>query len=392
MVMSGTRQAGMPDSGYPTQPSTDNVIMQVDNELIQAMDLTVPLLTQLGGLNQFTVYARKHYWTEDDLWRRRITSWSSIADSSVTALTITSQAHRYPIGTILRVEDELMRVTAIPDANTLTVTRGYAGSTPAAHTDTTKVITVSGSSMHEGDNWVYRPTPQISMPYNYVQMDHTALRETWARRDMQYYGRTGAQEMADNVASTLAQKIVAIEGSLISGQRFAGESAEPATAGGVEYFVTSANGAYVSNKSTAALQLSDIYTMIHTIVDKVGVENVGRTIIVDRWGKEKISSFFAGSRRLTSEDRVGQSIIDVLRTEWGDFKIFMHYSLPAGNLYLLNENNIKVGTFGSMGNPHVGEVLQTEGPFKGMYYYSDITFKVKNVPTMGRIYGYSQSS
>ncbi len=392
MVMNPTRMIGVDTNGYPTQPDADNIIRSVDNELIQAMDLSVPLLTLFGGLDGFTVNAVKHAWVEDDLWRRRITTWSALT-SSATNLTITAQAHRYPVGTIFSLEDELMRLTAHVDVDNVTVVRGYAGTSAAAHSDTTKVITIAGSSMNESDNWVYRPTPVVTLPYNYSQMDHTALRQSWRRKDVNLYGINGSEEMSKNVADTLAQKTVMVEGALVRGQRYVGGGPQtPATSGGLEYFVTSANGAYVLNKSGASLTLADIYTAIDSRVSLVGVENVPRTIIVDRWGKEKISSFFAGSRRMTSDDRVGQSIIDTLRTEWGDFKIVMHYALPPGNLYMVNDQYVKVGHLGQVGLLHMGEVPQNDGPFTGMYVYMDFTFRIKNIPTAIRIHNYSITS
>jgi hypothetical protein len=392
MVLTDTRLLGVDTNGYPAQPDADAIIRSVDNELMQAMDLTVPLLTLVGGLSGFMVNAVRHSWVEDDLWRRRITTWTSIATDSEATLTITAQARRYPPGTILNLESELMRVTSTVSADVVGVTRGYAGTTPAAHTNTTIPIIVAGASMHESDNWTYRPTPVVTLPFNFCQLDHIAIRNSWRRQEAGLYGITGASDLDKNTADTLAQKLVAIEGGLVNGERFVGTSAEPATAGGLRFYITGTNGASVTDKSGAALQLADIYTMIHNIVNVVGMENVGRTIVVDRWGKEKISSFFAGSRRLGNSERVGGSVIDTLTTEWGDFQILMHYSLPPGNLYLLNTQFIAVGHFGQTGLLHVGEVPQNEGPFSGRYVYSDWSTRVKNIATMGRIHNYSVTS
>lgn len=392
MVMDSTRLIGVDTGGYPSQPDASAIIRQVDNELMQAMDLSVPLLTMLGGLSGFTVNNVKHEWVEDDLWRRRITSHSALTSGTADeSLTITAQAHRYPIGTIIEFESELVRVKAIVDANTVTVDRAYAGTTAAAHAANVGGV-VAGSSMAENDNWVYRPTPVVSLPYNYCQMDHTALRNSWRRQQVRLYGRDGAQELDELTAQTLAQKTVAIEGALVRGQRYVGASGAPATAGGMKYYITSANGADVTDKLGAALTLANLYSMIHNIVNVVGLENVGRTIITGRWGKEKISSFFAGSVRTTRQDKIGGTVIDMLDTEWGEFKVLMHYSLDTNDLYLINENFIKVGHLGSVGLLHVGETMETAGPFSGRYVYSDFTFKIKNIPTMGRIHNFSSTT
>jgi flagellin len=52
-------------------------------------------------------------------------------DNSATALTVTDGT-KFSVGDVIQIEDELMEVTA-KATNNLTVTRGYAGTTAAAH-------------------------------------------------------------------------------------------------------------------------------------------------------------------------------------------------------------------------------------------------------------------
>lgn len=390
-IMEGTRQIGTDTGGYPSQPDADAIIRSVDNELIQAMDLSVPLLTLVGGLSGGgEVNSFKYEWVNDDNWRRRLSSHGGLAATDTTAFTITGQAHRYPIGTLFLIESELVRIIAIVDANTVTVARAQQGTTAAIHASTV-TVRVAGSSMHEGDNWIYRPTPTVTLPYNYCQMDHTALRNTWRRQSINLYGVTGAQEMSKLVTDTLAQKTVAIEGSLMDGQRFVGSGSQPAAAGGIKYYATSANGADVTAKTGASIQWADFYNLIDRLSNNVGEENVsGGIFAVDPWTREKIRTFFAGQIRTDQSVRVGGSVIDELIIQGLSFKIvtIRSWTGTAECIYF-HPNNVKVVHLGSTGLLHVGEVMQNDGPFSGMYVYSDHGFKIKNIPTMGRIHGHS---
>jgi flagellin len=62
-------------------------------------------------------------------------------DASSTALAV-SDGTKFSVGDVIQIEDELMQVTAKPGTNSgndLTVTRGYAGTTAAAHDGSTSI-------------------------------------------------------------------------------------------------------------------------------------------------------------------------------------------------------------------------------------------------------------
>lgn len=390
MVMTDTRLIGVDSGGFPTQPDSDNIVRSVDGELIEAMDLTTPLINMFGGLSGFQVNSVKYFWPKGDNWSRRPTH-GGLAATDTTTWVLTAQAHRYPIGNVFKLESELIRIIAIQDANNVTVTRGYAGTTPAIHASTVEALYV-GSSMHESDNWVYRPTPVTTLPYNYLQMTHVALRNSWRRQHINLYGVNGSEELDKYTADTLAQYIVGIEGGFITSERFAGSVDEPATSGGLMYYCTSANGSQVTDKGGAAFQPSDITSQIDTIAKTWGIENVPKTVIMDSWAKQKVSAYYAGSKRLTQGERVGGTVIDMLSTEWGDIKLLMHNSLPYGNTFLVPDGEAQIGHLEGVGLLHVGETQETQGPFSGRYIYGDFGYRFRNMVKFGRIHNYSLTS
>lgn len=79
-------------------------------------------------------------------------------DSSVTSIAVNDAASLSAAGVFrIRVEDEIMKVTAI-SGNTLTVVRGQEGTTAASHADLTpvyQVLTKEGLDAWLGDNLTY---------------------------------------------------------------------------------------------------------------------------------------------------------------------------------------------------------------------------------------------
>lgn len=97
------RVGGVP-GGYPAEiDATIKVRFVDDSEIINLSDLSTDFLKLIGGVSQFTFDNEKHEWPEHDIWARRLASHGTLDGTSGTDnLTITGQAHRYPIGTPMR--------------------------------------------------------------------------------------------------------------------------------------------------------------------------------------------------------------------------------------------------------------------------------------------------
>jgi hypothetical protein len=91
-------------------------------------------------------------------WWGYHTDWSNafktvenitLADDTTTSITVASNANdNYKFPQYVRCEDELMLVTAIADATTLTVERGVRGTTAAAHTTKPLQTFIIENSLH----------------------------------------------------------------------------------------------------------------------------------------------------------------------------------------------------------------------------------------------------
>lgn len=112
----------------------------------------------------------KYNWDETALPVRRETV--TFADAIGTVATV-ADSKAYPVGTILNCENEAMRVTAQATATTLTVVRGYGGTTAAAHAAKPMLnLGVAGPENSVGPVAVSTTAGRL---FNYVQMFEQAV-------------------------------------------------------------------------------------------------------------------------------------------------------------------------------------------------------------------------
>jgi hypothetical protein len=71
-------------------------------------------------------------------------------DNTSATVTETATAHGFTVGQVLGVESEFVQVTAVPSADTFTVSRGFAGSTIASHADGSAINTKDTPALTAG--------------------------------------------------------------------------------------------------------------------------------------------------------------------------------------------------------------------------------------------------
>lgn len=387
------RLAGIP-SGYPAEIDASVKVRWVDNLLINMSEQSTDLLKALGGPSQFTFTNPKVEWPEDDQWGRRPTH-GGLASGTTVLWTVTGQAHRYPIGTIfLHVLDgELARVDAIVDANTLHLTRDYNSALSETSWASTDEVLVAGHVMSEDDNWTYRPSGIITLPFNYAWVTQSAVQVSWRRASTAFYGLVGT-DLDYQAAGATAFHFVAMEEQLVKGARYVGADAlHPASAGGIDYFVTSANGAYVSDlgSNTVAFTRRDIYDLLQDRWYNVGPENMARMVVGSVWAQLKFDSWFTNNSPVpVGATTAGTAIRNVI-TPFGTISIMMHTAVAKEDMYFLNKNNIKMGNFAGLGRPHLLALPSPSatGPRFQRAFYGDLSIMVKGVQGMGRINGFA---
>src|SRR3990167_9087935 len=296
----------MPESGAPSEIDATVKIRLVDDLLNNMADREADLLKYLGGFSNFMFNNSKIEWVEDDVWNRRpkLGAGTLMAGGTGTGTLVLAAGtnHRYPIGTILFnvTKGEHVRIEAHDSGGAnVTVRRDIAAAVDEATTSwlsTDEVIT-AGFAMNETDAWTARPTAIFNLPLNLAQIASVAADVTYRRQETALYGLRGTD--LDKVsADTVAEQFVYLEEAAAHGARQSGAANIPATFGGLRFYITSANGAQITDLNGAALTSKDIDDMLQALYYEVGAAKMARTIIVSAWGKRKISSFLSAAERL----------------------------------------------------------------------------------------------
>ncbi len=399
-----TRIAGMPDSGYPSEFLLDGTtslkVRWVAPLLVNMSERSTDLLKYSGGVEQFQYTNSRIEWVEDDPWNRRPTIGALGTAGSANAsmsLTVTGAAHRFPVGTVFfnRNQDEFVRVTGHVNANTLTITRDITGRVDETGISwaVTDEVFVAGFSMHEGDNWLFRPTSLTTMPFNYTQAHLVAVQATFRMMETQQYGLQG-NDLDKQAADTVAEQFVYMEQEFVHGDRFAGTSAIPAQMGGMFDFITAANGAQVTDLSSAALVRSDIDDELQNLFYAVGGDKMAKTIIVGAWGKRKISSFFSGAERLgPGTGQTAGVVVDRLNTDFGVLDVLMHTAVRQDEMYISRQENHKMGHHGVLGRPQLRQLPpSSSGPRVQQAFYADMSSIHSGPRAEARIFGFSTTT
>lgn len=402
---------GAEGEGVPAEIDSDVKVRYVDDLLMNMSEYSTNFLKYIGGPSAFPFDQSKVHWVEDDVWNRRPgLGTTPLAAGGSTSLSLTAgTAHRYPIGTVFfnpspngnTSAAEYIRVTAIANADNLTVERdivaGVATEEPWAATDE---VMVAAFSMDENDAWVARPNAIFNLPYNYAQVAHVAVDVTYRRMDTRFYGLRG-NDLDHISAAAVAQQFVAMEQAACHGSRWSGSSTVPGMLGGLKFYITSANGAEISDLSGAALTRKDIDDDLQALFYSVGGEAMSHTLLTSGWGKRKISSFFSAAERLPPGANAAGVAIDRFNTDFGPVDVLLHTALQKDEMYLIKQENIKMGHYGQRGRPHLEEAITQAtspgtsggtGPFLRRAFYSDLSLMVKGVQGQGRIHNFSVSS
>jgi hypothetical protein len=378
--------------GFPAEIDATSKVRYVAPLLVNMSERSADLLKYVGGPESFDFRNTKVEWQEDDVWSRRL-SHTGLVGGATVALVVTGAAHRYPIGTILYLpsDNEYMRVTGHTDADTLVIARDiYTTATGGAGAvASTAEILVSGFTMDENDDYVFRPTAIFGFPYNHPQVHQAGVKASFRRQETALYNMRG-NDLDYRALDLIAEQFVAMEQSLVHGYRFAGTASVPAAMGGLKFYVTSANGATVTDLASAALTRKDIDDMLQTIWYSVGGDKMGKTLLVSAWAKRKISSFFSAAERLGPGTQAGGVVIDRLNTDFGVIDLMLHTALAKNELFLINQSSMKMGCHGQRGRPHLEELPPSNvGPRSEKVFYGDLSVIVSGVQAMGRIHTFS---
>ncbi|WP_299376748.1 DUF5309 family protein [uncultured Kiloniella sp.] len=331
------------------------------------------------GTNGFTAKSTKHEWTETALAVREETV--TIA-SGATTLTV-NDAYQYQVYELIKIEDEVLQVSAIASATTLTVTRGAAGTTDATHTSKTAISL--GTADPENAQAQAAVADNGARLYNYVQ---TFTRGVELSNDEIAQLSTAGNPMTGQVARRFIEINRQLAKAVLYGVRYENSSTKTRYMGGLTQFVTT-NVTDVSGAVTVAA----IDAKILAIVEAGGDPKL---LAMSPRQKQKLDALDANLVRIGKKDpqsKVGGNP-NTMTWQSGilshDLDMIVDQSIAKDELWILDTEHLAIGHYsnnGVQGSFHTEDATTPGQDGQHKVIRGKYTLRVGQEKAHARLYG-----
>jgi len=350
-----------------------------------------PLLDALGDPMREAM-STHHEWLEDELLPNKdAINDSTYTDPSTDTDFVVDNGSRFRVGDQIQVEgsEELMLVTGI-NGDTLTVIRGYAGTTAEDLADN-QVINILGNAALEGADKLGARFTNRSRCSNYTQI-FTATVEV-SGTDMAASQLGLADEMDYQKQERLRELLRDLENTVINGGQ---PASNPEGSGSVR---RSMKGV-IQHLSTNVFHTGDSGFPTGTDLDEAKINYVLRKIwensngdvdliVVGGFQKRKINAFSANSRTYGANDTTFTDMISIYESDFGVCRIATTRWMPQDAALLLDTSRISVLPLA--GRSFYFKPLASGGDYECGELIGEYTLELKNEAAHGLIRDLSTS-
>jgi len=350
-----------------------------------------PLLNALGDpMREAT--STHHEWLEDELLPNKdAVNDSTFTDPSADTDFVVDNGSRFRVGDQIQVEgsEELMLVTGI-STNTLTIVRGYAGTTTENLADN-QVINILGNAALEGADKPGARFTNRSRCGNYTQIFTAAVEVSGTDMAASQLGL--ADEFDNQKQARLRELVRDLENTIIN----AGQPASnPEGSGSVR---RSMKGV-IQHLSTNIFHTGDSgfpsgtaldEAMINYVLRKIWDSSSGNVdlIVVGGFQKRKINAFCSDSRAYGANDTTFTDMIGIYESDFGICKIVTTRWMPQDAALLLDSSRINVLPLA--GRSFHFKPLASSGDYECGELIGEYTVELKNEAAHGLIRDLSTS-
>jgi hypothetical protein len=350
-----------------------------------------PLLDALGDAVR-PARSTVHEWLEDALLPNTDTiNDSTYADALTDTQFVVQNIGRFRPGDQIRTVNsgEVMLVTAVnAGASTLTVVRGYGGSTAAALANA-QVIQIIGNAALEGDSADAARFTARTRKTNYTQIfsstvevsgSELAVRQLAVQDELDYQKQQRLRELLRD-----------LENSVINGRGAAanpeGSSSVRRTMKGIINFCTTNKfvpgaGGFPSDPAITEEQLNfalrEIWKSSNGHVD---------LIVVNGQEKRWINAFIGTNRRYGAGDQTFTNLVSQYESDFGVCRVVLSRWVPVGNVLLLDSSRIDVTPLS--GRSFQYKPLGATGDRESGQVIGEYTLELRNENAHGLISGLS---
>jgi hypothetical protein len=350
-----------------------------------------PLLDALGDPMRDAT-STHHEWLEDELLPNKdAINDSTYTDPAADTDFVVDNGGRFRVGDQIQVEgsEELMFVTAI-NGDTLTVVRGYAGTTPEDLADN-QVINILGNAALEGDDKPDARFTNRSRCGNYTQIFTAAVEVSGTDIAASQLGL--ADELDFQKQERLRELIRDLENTVINGGR---PASNPEGSGSVRRSMKGIIQHLTSNvfhtgdsgfPSGTGLDETKVNYVLREIW-KISNGNVD-LIVVGGFQKRQINAFCGDSRTYAANDTTFTNMISVYESDFGVCRIVTSRWIPQDAALFLDSSRVSVLPLA--GRSFHFKPLASSGDYECGELIGEYTLELKNEAAHGLIRDLSTS-
>jgi hypothetical protein len=350
-----------------------------------------PLLDALGDPMREATNTH-HEWLEDELLPNKdAVNDSTFSDPEADTQFVVDNGGRFRAGDQIQIEGsrELMLVTAV-STNTLTVIRGYAGTTAEELADNA-VINILGNAALEGDNKPGARFTSRSRKGNYTQIFTAAVEVSGTDMAASHLGL--ADEMDYQKQERLRELLRDLENTVINGGQPVGspqgsDSIRRTMKGVVQHLTTNV---FLTGMSgfPAGADLDE--AKINYVLRQIWANSNGNIdlIVTGGFQKRRINSFISAGRSYAASETKFTDMVSVYESDFGVCRIVTTRWLPQDTVLLLDSSRISV--LPMTGRSFHFKPLASSGDYECGELIGEYTVELKNEAAHGIIQGLSIS-
>ncbi len=346
-----------------------------------------PLLDHIGDPPRAAA-STYHEWLEDQLLPNKDTiddaTWS---DPAADTTFDVDNGDRFRTGDQIQAagSSELMFVTDV-STDTLTVTRGYGGTTPESLADDL-VIHILGNAALEGDDAPSARFTNRTRTGNWTQIFTAAVRVSGS--DLAVRKLSVADELDYQKQERLRELLRDLENTVING---AAPSAAPEGSGSVRRTMKGVIPTLTTNifKPTDSDFPSDTdltETQLNLALRYIWEEASTRidTIAVNGYQKRQINTFITSSRSYGSKEDSYRDMVSVYESDFGVCRVVLCRSVPTNTVLLLDSSRIDILPLS--GRSFHYKPLASTGDYDAGELIGEYTLELRNQSAHGMITG-----
>lgn len=331
------------------------------------------------------VFETKYEWLEDSLLTPRATMNGAYTAAGLSFPLQTGEGARFQPDDLVRVQSSAgdyiqYRVTAVDyDTDTLTVV-AWSGSD--ANIDDNALIEGVGTLPSEGGDPPAARATDRSRVYNYTQIFGpypVELSET--EQVVRKYGVSS--EWAHQTQKRVKEMTIAIEQAILYGTRKTDTTGKRRSMGGLDYWISAANGATVDTTTTdlsGAAGEAALRTLQQNCYNAGGDP---RLVVVGPDQKPNISDWRSTDIRFQTSERKRGQIVTSFESDFNVIDVLMHRWVRSNDLFLFNTDQAEVTTLNGRGMKWV-KTAKT-GDRDEAYTICEKGFKFKGASLAGRM-------